>query len=102
MTKVTIALAHITLLGGVAVAWPLAARSQQAALPVVGYLNFGSPETVRTVRFGGYTNKRGDYLSKFWCDGQSHSELLVSLHNDRLYVSETEVRSPARSARTCQ
>jgi putative ABC transport system substrate-binding protein len=49
----------ITPLGGVAAAWPLAARAQQASMPVVGFLHSGSPRPYAG-RMAGFRQGLGD------------------------------------------
>src|SRR5262249_21212829 len=98
----------VTLLGGAAAAWPLAARAQQAATPAVGFGNGRSPE--ESVRFGaafrkglnetGFVEGQTVTVEYHWLDGQYDrlSSLMADLVRRRVAVIATPGSIPASLA----
>src|SRR3974390_554741 len=93
----------VTYVGGV-VAWPLVARAQQPAMPVIGYLNSGSPDSdssrLTGLRHGlneaGYVEGRNLVVEYRWAGNQF--DRLPALAVDLVQIRVVVIVSPGLPA----
>jgi putative ABC transport system substrate-binding protein len=98
----------VTLLSTVAATWPLVARAQQAALPVVGLIHGGSPTTssshVSAFRRGlnelGYIDGKNVTIEYRWAEGHPdrYPELAADLIRQKVNVIATGANTTASRA----
>src|SRR6266536_205624 len=98
----------ITLLGGTAIAWPLAARAQPAAMPVIGFLSSLGPSDLGLVMPGfhqglngvGFVEGRNIAIEYRWAQGdyQRLPALSADLVNRKVAVVAAISGTPAALA----
>src|SRR5262249_60806470 len=103
----------IALLGGAAAAWPLAAKTQQSAMPIVGFVSTGSADgsASRATAFrkglseSGYVEGQNVTVEYHWLEGRPDGlpAVMASLgprQGARLATPATTVASPAGQSPT--
>jgi putative ABC transport system substrate-binding protein len=89
---------------------PLSARAQQPAMPVVGYLGFGSPKgfATRLAAFGqglqetGYREGQNVAIEYRWAEGQNDRLSALAAELVRLQVTVIATPSSANAARAAK
>jgi len=99
----------ITLLGGAAAAWPVVARAQQPAMPVIGFLGASTPSTesqrvaafVQRLRELGWIDGRNLTIEYRWAEGRNerYAEIAAEFVRLKVDVIVTNGTPPALAAK---